>query len=257
MRYKPLFRLPVVLVAAVVALSMAAAPALADGDNGNNNNDNNGGGNDNATTCNGTFTGVTLGDVVVPPNGSCILMDSVVNGQVDVLKDAYFQATNTQISEDVNGERAQTVFIDTGSSAGSVGGDKTAQIFVFNATVNGDVDSDHGTNEVEICGSTVKGTATVQDLHGGGNEILIGDPADGCAPNTLKNVRVDHNVTDFLLSIRGNTISGNATVSHNDGPSDKFVQGNNGGKTLKCVGNATPFAGGPNGAWASKQGQCF
>jgi hypothetical protein len=247
----PLIRLPVLLAVAIVALLTAAAPALANGENGDGNGDGD------ATTCNGTLTGVTLGDVVVPPNGVCILTNSVVNGQVDVLKDAYFQATNTQITEDVNGEHAQTVFIDNGSSAGSVEGDTTAQIFVFSATVNGDVDSDHGTNEVEICGSTVKGTATVQDLHGGGNEILIGDPANGCASNTLKNVEVDHNSTDILLSIRGNSISGNATVSHNNGSSDKFVQANNGGKTLKCVGNASPFVGGPNGVWTSKQGQCF
>jgi hypothetical protein len=239
-----MIRLPVVLVVAIVALLTAAAPALASGNN-------------NATTCNGTFTGVTLGDVVVPPNGVCILTNSVVNGQVDVLKNAYFQATNTQIKGDVNGHTAQTVFIDTGSSTGSIGADTTAQVFVFNATVNGDVNSDHGTNEVEICGSTVNGTATVQDLHGGGNEILIGDPAGGCASNTLKNVQVDHNSTDVLLSIRGNSISGNATVSYNNGPSDKFVQANNGGKTLKCVGNASPFVGGPNGVWTSKQGQCF
>jgi hypothetical protein len=250
MREKPSIRLPVVLAVAIVALLTAAAPALANGDNGDGNGDN-------ATQCNGTFTGVTLGDVVVPPNGACILDNSVVNGQVDVLKDAYFQAVNTKISEDVNGDHAQTVFIDTGSSSGDVSGDTTAQFFIFNATVNGDVDSDHSTNEVEVCGSTVKGAATIQHLQGGGNEILVGDPAGGCAANTLKNVRVDHNFTDILLSIRGNSISGNATVSHNNGPSDKFVQANNGGKTLKCVGNASPFVGGPNGGWASKQGQCF
>jgi hypothetical protein len=249
MREKPLIRLPGLLVVATVALLIAAAPALANGDNNGNG--------DNETQCNGTFTGVTLGDVVVPPDAVCVLTNSVVNGQVDVLKNAYFQATNTKITEDVNGERAQTVFIDTGSSADSVSGERTAQVFVFNATVNGDVDSDHGTSEVEVCGSTVKRTTTVQDLHGGGNEILVGDPANGCAANTLKNVRVDHNFTDVLLSIRGNSISGNATVSFNNGPSDKFVQANNGGKKLKCVGNAAPFVGGPNGTWTSKQGQCF
>jgi hypothetical protein len=35
------------------------------------------------------------------------------------------------------------------------------------------------------------------------------------------------------------------------------VQANNGGKTLKCKGNESPFVGGPNGTWQSKQGQCF
>jgi hypothetical protein len=253
MRENRMGKLPVLLVVVIVALLVGAGPALAD-DN-NDNGDHNG--NDEATQCNGTFTGVTFEDVVVPPNGVCVLSNSTVNGDVEVQKDAFFQATNTKIEGDVEGDQAQTVFIDTGSSAGAVSGEETGQVFVFNATVNGGVQSDNGTNEVEVCGSTVKGRIKVQDLHGGGNEILIGDPTNSCSGNTAKSVHVADNFTDVFFSIRGNTISGNITVSNNSGTSDKFVQNNNGGKTLECVGNASPFVGGPNGAWVSKEGQCF
>ena len=45
-------------------------------------------------------------------------------------------------------------------------------------------------------------------------------------------------------------------VLDNAGPSDKFVQNNTGGKTLRCTGNQAPFVGAPNPGWQQYQGQC-
>ena len=215
-----------------------------------------------AFKCNGTLTGA-FHDVVVPPNGVCVLTNSTVRENVEVRKNAYFQADNTKIRDDVRGDHAQTVFINTGSSVG--GGVETrggAQLFVYNATVKHDIRATNLTNKVEICGTTVsRGGVDIERLHGGGNEILIGDPLTvGCPRNTVsrESVKVEMNFTDVYFVIRGNTIShGNLLVTDNTGTSDKFVQTNNRGKTLNCTGNTAPFVGGPNGTWTRKRGQCF
>ena len=71
--------LPVVALVAVLAL---ASPAAAH----------------NKFRCESTVTGVTVDNVVVPRDASCILVDSTVNGNVSVGKNAFFQATNTAIA---------------------------------------------------------------------------------------------------------------------------------------------------------------
>ena len=238
--------------AVIVLLCGSAAPALAAKDHRDHHH---------AFRCNGTFTR-TFKDVVVPPNGVCVLTNSTVRDNVEVQKNAYFRADKTKIRGDVQGDRGQTVFINTGSS---VGGDVEmhggAQLFVYNSTVKHDIQAKNLTNEVELCGTTVsRGGVDVERLHGGGNEILIGDPLTvGCPGNTVArgSVKVEGNFTDVDFVILGNTISlGNLLVNDNTGTSDKVVQTNKGGKTLRCTGNTAPFVGGPNGTWASKQGQC-
>src|SRR5207253_657880 len=61
--------------------------------------------------CNGVFTGISAHDVTVPAGGACQLINSTVKDDVRVLKDAYFQATNTSVGDDVKGKRAQTIFL--------------------------------------------------------------------------------------------------------------------------------------------------
>jgi len=85
-------------IAVVALLAMVSPAAAQDG-----------------TPCESTLTGVTLGDVVVPQGASCTLEDSTVTGDVKVKKNAFFQATNTDIAGKVRANRAVTVFIDTGS----------------------------------------------------------------------------------------------------------------------------------------------
>jgi hypothetical protein len=260
---KLLALLALVLVALV---TVAAAPVLADGGNGGgdeaHHGDNNGGNDngDDAFTCNGAYAAVTINsDVVVPPNGVCALNGSTVNGSVEVLKNAYFESVITTVKEDVEGHRAQTIYVHDNSS---VGGDlvssRTAQMFVFDSTIGGGIGVDRSTDKVNVCGNTVNGAGI--GVVRSGRDILVGDPDVGCGGNTVSkgNVLIAHSNTDVELVVRGNSVpNGSMFVLDNKGPSDKFVQANNGGETLKCKGNESPFVGGPNGTWQSKQRQCF
>jgi hypothetical protein len=209
--------------------------------------------------CESTVTGVTVDNVVVPRDGSCILIDSNVNGKVSVGKNAFFQATNTAIAGKVRADRALSLFIDTGSSVGrSVRADDTTQVFIFNATINGDVEVDDTSEVVQICGTTVP-NGDVEVKHSG-TDILIGDPqAEGCAGNTVSrgDIEVERNVADIEFVVRGNTVSvGDLEVNSNRGPVEKFVQDNTGGNELECFGNSPTFTASGNTGWSKKEGQC-
>lgn len=205
-------------------------------------------------------TGVTFpDDVVVPENGTCILAGGSVGGDVKVGKNAYFQATGTQIAGDVEGKKSQTIFIDTGTTVGGgVDTWSTAQVFVFGATLNDELEVSRSTDKVQVCGTGINGDVGVDHS---GRDILFGDPTPGadCAPNTVRNAHsatFDDNSTDVEFTIRGNTFEGgDLTVEDNRGTSDKFVQNNTGGDVLACHDNATPFTGTPN-SFATEEGQC-
>jgi cyclophilin family peptidyl-prolyl cis-trans isomerase len=212
------------------------------------------------TECNGALTGQTIpGDLVVPDNGSCTLVNSSVGDDVKVGENAYFQATGSRIGDDVKGKRAQTVFIDSGTT---VGGDvetwKTAQVFAFNATLNGNLNVHDSSDQVQACGNTIDGWVGIR---GSGRDILFGDPkAVDCAANTVLNghsVKIEDNFTDVELVVRGNSIQGgDLRVNDNQGPSDKFVEDNTGGDQLECFGNEQPFAASGNTGWKDQRGQC-
>jgi hypothetical protein len=209
-------------------------------------------------TCEATVTGVTVDDVVVPANGSCTLIDSAVAGNVFVSSNAFFQASNTDIGGKVRGDHALTVFIDTDSTVGrSVKTHETTQVFVFNATVGGDIEVD-GTDEVvQICGTTV--TDGDIEVERSGTDLLIGDPqAVDCAGNTVSrgDVEIERNFTDVEFVVRGNAIQGDLEVSRNTGPVPKFVQDNTGGDQLECEGNSDPFTASGNTGWDEQEGQC-
>jgi hypothetical protein len=240
-------RLIVLLGATVTAmLALASTSALAA---------------DTPVRCTGTRTGVVINrDVVVPNNKPCTLINSTVNGGVSVQTGSYFQATNTSISKAVVASQSQTVFIDTGSTVGArVATDLTAQVFVYNATINGSLGVTRSRSTVQVCGATVNGPSF--SIGQSGQDILVGDPlTTDCSGNKVPNgnVALVQNSTSVEFVVRGNTVSsGNLVVQNNVGASGKSVQSNVGGNALKCTGNASPFTGGPNGAWVSKQGQCF
>jgi hypothetical protein len=256
-------KLLALMAVALIALLSAASTALAhDNENDGRGNDERGG-NDNghqSFKCNGTYTGVTIkSDVDVPRDGSCTLISSTVKGGVEVEKNAYFQATGTSIREDVSGDGALTVFIDGGSTVGGdIVTDKTAQVFAFDSTINGSIGVFRTTDKVDLCGNTVKGEGI--GVVRSGRDILIGDPLTvGCGGNnvTRGSMLIAQNNTDVELVIRGNAVTrGSMYVIDNAGPSDKFVQNNTGGRTLRCTGNQAPFVGAPNPGWQQYQGQC-
>jgi hypothetical protein len=220
--------------------------------------------------CNGVFKGKAYDNVTVPRGAACTLIDSTVRGDVRALKNAYFQATGTTVRGDVEGEEAQTVFIDTGSRvSGSVEAVRTVQFFVFNSTVGEDIEPDRTREVVQICGNTVR-KGNIEVLRSGpdksdvpserpGSDVLIGDPlTEGCRGNLVKrgDIKVSRTFTDIEFVIRGNTIKkGDLEVSRNTGPAPKLVQGNTGGDRLACKGNSALTASGNTG-WDRKLGQC-
>jgi hypothetical protein len=211
----------------------------------------------NVLTCDAVATGVSVDDVIVPVDGSCTLVDSTVSGNVFVSRGAFFQATNTDIGGKVRAQDALTLFIDTDSTVGrSVKARGTAQVFVFNATVRGDVDVEDTTEVAQICGANVGDDVEVERS---GIDILVGDPlAEGCAGNTVGgDLEVEHNVAQSELVVRGNTVGGDLEVEHNSGPVEKFVQDNTGGDELECHGNEEPFTASGNMGFARVEGQCI
>jgi hypothetical protein len=212
--------------------------------------------------CEGTFTGETFDDVTVPRGAACKLVNSTVAGDVEVLRDAYFEAGDTAIGGDVEGRRAQTIFIDTDSRVfGHVHGHGTIQVFIFNATVIRSIFVEDATDVVDICGTTVfKGNVTVEDS---GQDILIGssDPGTECAGNFVRrgDVEVEDNFVFVELVIEANTIPrGDLEVLRNDGhpAAPKLVRNNSGGDDLRCKGNSEPFVATGNTGWDEISGQC-
>src|SRR4051794_20455197 len=62
--------------------------------------------------CNGVQTGVTVRNVTVLPRSTCLLVDSVVTGNVTALTDSYFQAIHSTVRGNVQGKGAQTAFLE-------------------------------------------------------------------------------------------------------------------------------------------------
>jgi hypothetical protein len=212
------------------------------------------------TECNGTLTGANVpGDLVVPENGTCKIVDSNVGNDVKVSKNAYFQSTHSSIADDIRAKNAQTVFVESGSTVGDdLTASKTAQVFIFDSTLNGTLEVKGATDKVNICGNTVDGRVSVKDS---GTDILVGDPlATGCGGNTVLNkhgIKIERNFVDVELIVRGNTVQGgNLEVNRNAGPAEKHVEGNTGGRELECLDNEQPFAASGNTGWRETEGQC-
>lgn len=207
-------------------------------------------------TCNGVVTGKTLESIVVPPNGACTLMDSIVRGDVRVLRNAYFQATDARIRGSVRSTRALTILVDGGSKvAGSIDADRTFQVFVFNSRIAERIQVQGSRDKVQICGNRVDADVKVRRSS---RDILVGDPlAVGCRGNTVRgNVEVVQNFVDVELVVRGNTVRGDLNVSANRGPAKKLVQRNTGGAELSCKGNRRSFVASVNTGWEKQRGQC-
>jgi hypothetical protein len=209
-------------------------------------------------TCEAEVSGVTVDEVVVPPDTACTLRDSTVAGDVRVASNAFLETGNTAIGGKVSGNQALTVFLNTGTTVGgSVRTHGTDEVFIFNATVGSDLEVEDTTAVVQVCGTTLeRGDLEVERS---GTDLLIGDPrAEGCAGNTIAegDVEIERNFTDIEFVVRGNTIGGDLEVERNAGPVEKFVEDNVGGDELECERNEAPFTASGNSGWREVEGQC-
>ena len=209
-------------------------------------------------TCEADVAGVTVDEVIVPAGGVCTLRDSTVSGDVRVASNAFFQASNSEIGGRVTGNQALTVFLDTGTTVGrSVKTHATIEVFVFNATVGGDIEVEDTSAVVQVCGTTIERGDL--DIERSGTDLLVGDPqAVDCAGNTVSqgDVEIERNFTDVEFVVRGNTIAGDLQVNRNTGPVEKFVEDNVGGDELECERNEEPFTASNNTGWRVEEGQC-
>jgi predicted acyltransferase (DUF342 family) len=211
------------------------------------------------TECNTTLTGVTVRSLTVPPGGSCFLDHTKVKGDVRVEENGYLEASHSKVTDDVTGRHAQTIFLKEGTTvAGDISAYRTPQVFLFDSRVGDDISVNRSNATVDICGMTVRDNVKVRNS---GRDILVGDPlTEGCDGNLVirGELEVDNSFTDVELVVRGNTIlRGDLEVTDNAGPSDKFVQDNDGGDTLECSGNAEPFSASGNVDFERTEGsQC-
>lgn len=214
---------------------------------------------DNDATPETTLTGVAIpGDLIVPEDESCTIINSTVGDDVKVGKNAYFEARNSDIADDVSASRSAGLFITDGSS---VGGDvttwKTFTMDVFDSSVGEDIEVSRSA-AIHICGNEVGDDIEVSDS---GPDIQVGDPANGCGANTVgDDIDVSWNDVDALdgiLIVRGNTVADDLEVNHNRGTSPfKFVENNQGGDELECWRNEEPFNSSGNTGWNETEGQC-
>ncbi len=213
------------------------------------------------TECTSTMTGASIqGDLVVPDNASCTIVNSQVGRNVKVGQNSFFQATNSDISGDILAQDSQTIFTEAGTHVGGdVSARDTAQVFLFDGTIDDGIKVDGATDKVNICGNTVSGRLEVKNS---GRDILVGDTTNGaqCAGNTVTDghsLRVKDNSVDVELVVSDNTLQGgDLLVDRNTGPADKAVQDNKGGDELKCRDNDQPFTASGNTGWNDTEGQC-
>lgn len=220
------------------------------------------GGHRQSFSCDGTFTGITVRDVVVGPSDVCLLTNSVIRGDVRVQSNGDFEAGNTSIRGDVEGNQALTIYLYDGSN---VGGQletwDTAQVFAFNSAVGDGLSVIGSTDQVFLCNNTVgRGIAVLRS----GPDILVGDHLDpNCAGNVVEwgNIVVSQNATYVELVVGDNSVmNGSMFVTGNTGTpvftSGESVLGNQGRGALFCFGNVAPFVGSPNPGWFRYAGQC-
>jgi hypothetical protein len=212
------------------------------------------------TECNSTEvqTGLTAeGDLVVPDNGVCTIIGSKVGGNVIVGKNAFFQATGSDITGDVRARKSTTLFLDTNTTVGGqVDARGVFEVFVFGISTGDAIEVRDAIDTVNICGNQVGDDIEVSYSK---RDILVGDsvPEVGCAGNTVGNdIEIKRNWVDVELVVQANTVGDDLLVGDNRGPADKIVTNNTGGDRLACWGNDPLFTGSPNSGFASTEGQC-
>ncbi len=138
--------------------------------------------------CNGTLVGKVVGDVVVPPGGSCLLDGATVTGDVTVGADAWAHAQSATINGDYTCDRCRFAHL-------------------YDSIVGGNYRISEATQENQIIGSVISGTLRLK-----GNDAFI--TVDG--NHVGRDLTLDGNTGDS--SIVDNTISGNLQCRDNVPP---------------------------------------
>ncbi len=230
-------RLTAVAAVAAVAAALVVAPVASASD----------------TRCTGNLTG-TFDNVVVPENATCVLVDSLVMGNVKALSNS-------------------RLFADSNDIRGNVEGDKADLVEVYDrpeepapSIVGGNIQAKEGNEGVLVCGTELpSGNIQVEKFSGPDTFVLIGDDSH-CGPfgggNVLAkgSIKVEENTIGVFvrdaLGIDDNRVGQNLQVFKNRGPGNKTVNRNTGGGDLQCSQNSPPFNGSGN-TFPNEEGQCI
>ncbi len=242
------------LAVVVTALGLSAVPAGA--------NSSGGGG---TFHCDQTVNGGTISqNITVPNNATCILNNVTVTGNVNANTNSYFEANGSTIHGNINGYQSLTLYVWGNSVVdGTVSGSYTPQVFVYDSTVGKNIGafnaSAPGYGHFQVCGTTVGREIGAAFM---GPDILIGDPAAGCAGNTTQtnDILVAYNKADSEVHVIGNTaVAGDINIYNNTGVGDFQIHANNAPYgDIFCSGNTgSTFSGTGNGTVGDAAGgQC-
>jgi hypothetical protein len=210
-------------------------------------------------TCPLVLTAVTVeGNLIVPPNGECTIIDVTVKGNVLVPDGGFFRAIGSTIWGSVQGKQARQIEARNGSVVrGDFQGDGVREVFFLSSELGGDFQAKGATEFVRVCQNLIRdGDISVEKNNAG---VWVGAtpvPEDRsiCRGNTLEkgNILVKENVIGTLphhqlLIERNDVVAGNLQVYKNTGGGAKAVMTNtvqNG--VIQCYENSPPFVGGPN-----------
>jgi len=157
----------------------------------------------------------------------------------------------------VTANSGDSVCITNARVVGPVTVNSGGALTVVNSQISGGVVADNP-RLLSLCGSQVSGPSTTPGrgvvVSNAGVPIRIGDPANGCAANTVAG---DVTLTSNLgVTLGANTVSGNVTVNSN-GPQSTIIKANKIYKVLACAGNTpAPVNAGQVNTAATKSGQC-
>jgi hypothetical protein len=195
--------------------------------------------------CTGSFSGATFNDLVIPEGASCTLVSSVVNGNIEVRKNAMLEFDG---QVEVFGNISATQPNSFISQLNVIGANKIHG----NLSIEGVGDSFFA---VVICGSQFDKNVSISGVT---TWLALGGPncAAGGEGNTIgKNLDISDNLNLTTFVIAQNNIGKNASIDNNLGPANKTVNNNQVGKNLSCSSNQSPFAASGNTA-QHLSGQC-
>ena len=187
----------------------------------------------NAQECAGLLINGEFDNVVVPPGGHCLLVRSIVHGNVRALEGANLTTNTNQIGGNIEVERgafANLTFDVVGGNVTIVDGVGTGIQFSY---------------RVERL-TLPKGNIYVM-RNSGGITVGFNDVRKG-------SIRIEDNVSN-LFAVRNNVVREHILVLRNLGPAFKIVRSNVAGESIQCYDNEQPFFAELNSA-PRLEGQC-
>jgi hypothetical protein len=190
--------------------------------------------------CNATYSGTTIdGNVTVPANSTCTLVDATVQGNVQVQNGGALVDTGSTIDGNLQTNGAAWVNVQGGTIKGNL---------QVKQTIGSPVDGTTTTAN-ELCGATVGGNVQVQN-NAREAAFAIGASPVCSAPLTVGgNLQVQNNagaVEVGAVNGTGNSAQGNIQIMNNTGGGS--LQDNSAGGNCQLQNNSPGIVGSSNDA---------